>query len=633
MQKDMMGLLLFLVFFSPIFAFGELEISTGTWTIQQGTAFTITCTEGEGPYSWYRNGASEMELIGVGPTLAIPGTLEPGSYWVCVEGSFGEEHYMWCGFIIEESPSQRTFTLRLHGNGVTTAEGAGEVDLEGQLFGEDVMLPTDLFTTSANVPGEDMSGRLMGWLPGTGRYDASTSSEQLFNESFWLPEEDIETWTSQGVAEEIGGELIVHFYAIWKSQVTVTVSDADGWELFPPELLNLVKFNIRYDNEEPEWKTNKRTVLVPPGEQGIWVELDSGFDAHYAVRVLKDKTELASLWPGCWVYDISSATGTRNVALEVWVETEEGMGNVDFNCKGELTAEQKAAWGEKFSPFDVRLAQIKVWPREERSGSGMLVGTMVGLPAGAYRAEIEYKGQIAGGQPWWGGPNREIILKEFEIERGKTTEVEVEFLPFGSRTVDYRWIEFLGNGGEVKGNSVLWFGKWSDTGGTSLNVRTLPRAESGEGWTHTGWGTYTGESIGTNDWEALDRWLRNHLGNATLTAKWLAVPNEWLEEHAAEALAANGGDYGLAAASTAANGMAVWECYVAGLSTTNVEEEFTTSITFSNGVPNISWVPDLNEGGKKAERTYVVEGKPAMMDEWGATNAASRFFRVKVALP
>lgn len=53
----------------------------------------------------------------------------------------------------------------------------------------------------------------------------------------------------------------------------------------------------------------------------------------------------------------------------------------------------------------------------------------------------------------------------------------------------------------------------------------------------------------------------------------------------------------------------------------------------SNGVPNISWKPDLNEGEQKTERTYVVEGKPGMLDEWGATNAASRFFRVKMALP
>ena len=124
-----------------------------------------------------------------------------------------------------------------------------------------------------------------------------------------------------------------------------------------------------------------------------------------------------------------------------------------------------------------------------------------------------------------------------------------------------------------------------------------------------------------------------HWKSVSTTTTPVSVPHSWLDGEAASIVAANQGDYEAAARAQAANGMPVWECYLAGLSTTNAMEEFTTSITFSNGVPNISWKPDLNEGEKKTERTYVVEGKPTMLDEWGATNAASRFFRVKVALP
>ncbi|MBP5787870.1 MAG: hypothetical protein J6Y19_08665, partial [Kiritimatiellae bacterium] len=113
----------------------------------------------------------------------------------------------------------------------------------------------------------------------------------------------------------------------------------------------------------------------------------------------------------------------------------------------------------------------------------------------------------------------------------------------------------------------------------------------------------------------------------------VAVPYAWLDEKAASFVAANGGDYEAAAKAKAANGREMWECYVAGLSTTNAAEEFTTEITFSNGVPKVSWEPDLNEGGKKNEREYVVEGKPGMLEEWGATNSESRFFRVKVGMP
>lgn len=111
------------------------------------------------------------------------------------------------------------------------------------------------------------------------------------------------------------------------------------------------------------------------------------------------------------------------------------------------------------------------------------------------------------------------------------------------------------------------------------------------------------------------------------------VPHAWLEEKAGEALAAAGGDYEAAAKAAAANGRAVWECYVAGLDPGDAEKDFTTEISFADGVPEVSWTPDLNEGGTKSARSYVVEGKSAMEDNWDATNSASRFFRVKVGLP
>ena len=50
--------------------------------------------------------------------------------------------------------------------------------------------------------------------------------------------------------------------------------------------------------------------------------------------------------------------------------------------------------------------------------------------------------------------------------------------------------------------------------------------------------------------------------------------------------------------------------------------------------PVIGCEPDLNEGGTKHERVYTVEGRESLTDgDWGPTNAASRFFRVKVNMP
>ena len=59
-----------------------------------------------------------------------------------------------------------------------------------------------------------------------------------------------------------------------------------------------------------------------------------------------------------------------------------------------------------------------------------------------------------------------------------------------------------------------------------------------------------------------------------------------------------------------------------------------TVISMEDGAPIVGWEPDLNKGGTKLERVYTVEGRERLTDcNWGAPNAASRFFRVKVTLP
>lgn len=114
----------------------------------------------------------------------------------------------------------------------------------------------------------------------------------------------------------------------------------------------------------------------------------------------------------------------------------------------------------------------------------------------------------------------------------------------------------------------------------------------------------------------------------------VAVPHSWLESAAAAVLAENGGDYESAAKEEAANGMPVWECYLAGLSPMDPAAEFKVkSMAFVDGKVVVTWDPDLNEGETKKERSYVVEGAETLGGAWGATNAASRFFRVRVGMP
>lgn len=118
-------------------------------------------------------------------------------------------------------------------------------------------------------------------------------------------------------------------------------------------------------------------------------------------------------------------------------------------------------------------------------------------------------------------------------------------------------------------------------------------------------------------------------GDATTTTP-VSVPHGWLQESAADILAANGGDYEVAAKAPAANGRPVWECYVADVSATDATENFKTALVWEDG----QWVPkpSPDRGGTRA---YTVQGASELAGEesWGPVTDDSRFFRVKVALP
>lgn len=80
-----------------------------------------------------------------------------------------------------------------------------------------------------------------------------------------------------------------------------------------------------------------------------------------------------------------------------------------------------------------------------------------------------------------------------------------------------------------------------------------------------------------------------------------------------------------------ANGMPLWQSYVAGCNPTDKDSKFVTFIEMDgNDAPIISWTPDLG-----SNRVYVVEGKTNLTDAtWHSlTNNGTRFFRVKIGVP
>lgn len=114
------------------------------------------------------------------------------------------------------------------------------------------------------------------------------------------------------------------------------------------------------------------------------------------------------------------------------------------------------------------------------------------------------------------------------------------------------------------------------------------------------------------------------------------VPYTWLEPYVAEF---GSGDYEVAgnALSGKTQGgktTTLWEEFVAGTNPTNETSVFTAKIDLQDGVPIVTWEPNLNTNS--IERLYKVYGKETLSsaEEWAyPTNSLHRFFKVTVEMP
>ena len=115
----------------------------------------------------------------------------------------------------------------------------------------------------------------------------------------------------------------------------------------------------------------------------------------------------------------------------------------------------------------------------------------------------------------------------------------------------------------------------------------------------------------------------------------MPVPYAWLVQHNSE-IVDEFEAYETVAKATASNGRnKVWECFVAGISPTNETSVFTAKIEMKDGVPVVTWEPNLNTNG--VVRVYKVYGKETLENgggEWQyPTNSLHRFFKVTVEMP
>lgn len=131
-------------------------------------------------------------------------------------------------------------------------------------------------------------------------------------------------------------------------------------------------------------------------------------------------------------------------------------------------------------------------------------------------------------------------------------------------------------------------------------------------------------------------------GSATLYAHWdipepevttTNVPYDWLREHGYSS------DFETAAAALtgkrdgSGRALSVADDYIMGTDPAKSNDVFTARLAISNGLPYITWWPNLNTNGEV--RTYTVWGKTNLTDKvWHTpTNSASRFFKIEVEIP
>lgn len=142
----------------------------------------------------------------------------------------------------------------------------------------------------------------------------------------------------------------------------------------------------------------------------------------------------------------------------------------------------------------------------------------------------------------------------------------------------------------------------------------------------TGWGV---EIPGT--WQGLQICYAEE--GEPVVVEGVAVPRAWLGSYVSQYGA---GDCEAAAKATGANGMPLWQSYVAGLDPTDAASRFEVRIAMdANGSPTIAWSPDLRAA--TPARVYSVLGKTALGDvEWtpvtDANRATMRFFKVAVEM-
>lgn len=271
------------------------------------------------------------------------------------------------------------------------------------------------------------------------------------------------------------------------------------------------------------------------------------------------------------------------------------------------------------------------------------VSAMFGQSFGSLLKEKSKKGFVFDG--WWTDSSGGMKVTPDSI------------VPFTDTTYYARYhnvytVDFDANGGDGATMDAL-----SMVGGTAVKIPACTYVR--EGFAFDGWAVRANGATIYADGASIVDLTSTGNGRVTLYAVWrpvaadggwvtvtspVKVPYSWLNRYA---LMKRTDAETVAQAKTgkrdaAGREMAVWEDYVAGTDPTDRNDVFRiTDVKMENGALKISWSPDLNEGGTKSERRYILKGRRSLFgaEEWVDMEtvpmdrkADYKFFRVSVEM-
>jgi len=200
-------------------------------------------------------------------------------------------------------------------------------------------------------------------------------------------------------------------------------------------------------------------------------------------------------------------------------------------------------------------------------------------------------------------------LKEITIPSSVTAFGQYTFYNCSSLTAVY----YLGNAPSVAGSAYSFY--WGAPV-TSYVERTS-----------TGWNGPGSTTLPAQWWYAPIAY-RSGKGSSSN-----GTPYEWLDD-----LFPNmGGDYDSLDNLIGANGVPIWQSYIAGLNPNDPASVFRITVFTVEGdtVTDLQWTPDHTLAPAPLRREYEIWGKTNLLDaswHW-PTNASTRFFRIKALKP